>query len=308
MTLTDLVKKENFNLNISTSGSVQYRFKVASGTNTNAWATVTSNSTQPIYYKVDADSNADTEDIQMSFDKISQPGIEVRFKIQLIDGVYSSGTASVNAPDLDTNKSAKITYTDAIGTVHSDKDIPIFPKVFVPNPNVIAKIVKVDKDGNPLEGASFAVDKQGPGAERVAEGPANEGVGKNEFSFTIDTSNRSAYIIEEIIAPAGYVNNDQFNVQLMRDGITLLGNPSNVSVDPNDSMTIIVENTIDDTQKLGYTVNYYKAGTTEAFATASGEVVKANPVVTTVVDKTPEGYKLDGAASTSMAVKGNIPQ
>ncbi|MDW5300653.1 MAG: vWA domain-containing protein, partial [Sedimentibacter sp.] len=275
--LTDLVKKENFDLNIGTSDSVQYRSKVASGTNTNAWTPVSSVNTQPVYYTLGADGDANTADIQMSFDKISQPGIEVRFKIKLKDGVYSSETASVDAPDLDTNESANITYTDAIDTVHSNKNIPIFPKVFVPNPNVTAKIVKVDEAGNPLEGATFAVDKQGAGVERVAAGPANEGLGKNEFSFTIDTTNSSAYIIKEIIVPAGYENNDQFNVQLRSDGITLLGSPSsNISVDPNDPMTIIVENTIDDTQKLGYTVNYYKAGATEAFATASGEVVKAN--------------------------------
>ncbi|WP_326910362.1 S-layer homology domain-containing protein [Sedimentibacter sp. MB31-C6] len=300
VTLTDVVEGDNFKLNIGNSDAVQYRNAVSVDNNNNEWVNITHDSSQPIYYNSLAGSN---DEIQLHFNEISQPGVEVRFKIQLKEGVYSSESATEEEPDLNTNESAKITFTDAEGTEYNDVDIPILPKVYVPNPIVNGKIVKVDENGNPLEGASFAVDKQGSGTARVAEGPANEGVGKNEFSFTIDTSNSSAYIIKEIIVPAGYVNNDQFNVQLRPDGITLLGNPSNVSVD-NNSMSIIVKNA-KDTSKWN-TVTFEAGANGSISGTTLYEDILDGTAWNTAVTTLPtyeadSGYKFDGWTPTPFA-------
>jgi VWA domain-containing protein len=143
VSLSDVVKSQNFNLNIGTAGSVQYRPTVVSGNNNNTWVNLTDNSSQPAYYSVGSNN-----DINMNFDKLSQPGVEVRFKIKLKDGVYSASDAT--EPDLDTNELAEITFVDALGVGHNNVNIPILPKVFVPNPMVAAKIVKVDENGNPL--------------------------------------------------------------------------------------------------------------------------------------------------------------
>ncbi|WP_429083869.1 vWA domain-containing protein, partial [Brassicibacter mesophilus] len=58
---------------------------------------------------------------------------------------------------------------------------------------------------------------------------------------------------------------------------------------------------VDQEQTLDYTVNYYKDGAVEPFATSSGEVLVANPVVESIsYENMPIGYKVDEANSTEL--------
>ncbi|WP_312814549.1 VWA domain-containing protein, partial [Sedimentibacter sp.] len=124
--LYDVVEDENFSLNIIGPGDVQYREAVTSGSNNNSWENMSSSSVDLINYSIAGNA------ITINFDEISHPGKEVRFKIKLNDNVCSSKEASAESPDLDTNKSAEITFTDALGTLHEDAEIEIYPKVYVP--------------------------------------------------------------------------------------------------------------------------------------------------------------------------------
>ncbi|MGF7058932.1 phosphoribosylformylglycinamidine (FGAM) synthase PurS component [Brassicibacter mesophilus] len=68
-----------------------------------------------------------------------------------------------------------------------------------------------------------------------------------------------------------------------------------------ESSVIEVYYVVDQEQTLDYTVNYYKDGAVEPFATSSGEVLVANPVVESIsYENMPIGYKVDEANSTEL--------
>lgn len=118
---------EHFHLDVA--NAVQYRLKTKAPQADNAgWTTVTSNASQAVYYSF---GENETQDIQLHFKSISEPGVEVRFKITANEGVYSSDTATAGNPDLLTNESAELTYKDATGTTQSGT-IEQYPLVYIP--------------------------------------------------------------------------------------------------------------------------------------------------------------------------------
>ena len=124
--LEDVVEDEYFSTNINNGSDIQFRKAVTTGSNENIWTNISNDPAQPVHYTVSDNT------ITLYFDEISQPGIEVRFRIKLKDGVCSSKDASEDKPDLDTNESANISFKDALETEHKNINIPIYPKVYVP--------------------------------------------------------------------------------------------------------------------------------------------------------------------------------
>lgn len=99
------------------------------------WQTLNSyeGNTNEDYYKITKEKgNGEGGTLEFHFAKVTKEGIDVRFQEKANKGVYSGKDASAENPDLETNDSAKVTYT----TIGGKENTIVLksPKVFIPNP------------------------------------------------------------------------------------------------------------------------------------------------------------------------------
>ena len=140
LTIHDAIQTENFTFNASASGAVQYKYA-----NQEAWTTMGTDSSADAYYVYDGNGGID-----LKFTKVSsaQGALQVRFQVTLNSGKVSAtdGSASFESPDLDTNASASISFTDANNAPQSGS-IEQYPKVYIPSQTLtIQKVVEGTED------------------------------------------------------------------------------------------------------------------------------------------------------------------
>lgn len=93
------------------------------------------------YYQIiQAKGDGEGGTLEFHFAEVTKEGIDVRFQEKANKGVYSGEGASADNPDLLTNDSAKVIYTNIGG---KEKTIELeSPKVFIPNPLYDVKLGK----------------------------------------------------------------------------------------------------------------------------------------------------------------------
>lgn len=200
LTIHDAIQTENFTFNASASGAVQYKYA-----NQEAWTTMGTDSSADAYYVYDGNGGID-----LKFTKVSsaQGALQVRFQVTLNSGKVSTGTdASFEKPDLDTNASASISFTDANSQSQSG-DINQYPKVYIPSQTLtIQKVV----EGTDTFAFSMGVDAA-----------SNNGSGGNE-SATLGNGQSATYT-KRLRPGASYsVSEDLSNSTYHLDSITKNG-------------------------------------------------------------------------------------
>jgi hypothetical protein len=110
-TITDEIQPDNCHL-LTGNDTVEWRH-----TNDTGWTTMGTAATGDPYYTVITQPvNGTGGKIAFHFNAIDSGGIIVKFKVAPNNGVCSSATASENKPDLPTNQTANISYTDVNNT------------------------------------------------------------------------------------------------------------------------------------------------------------------------------------------------
>ncbi len=201
LTIHDAIQTENFTFNASASGAVQYKYA-----NQEAWTTMGTDSSADAYYVYDGNGGID-----LKFTKVSsaQGALQVRFQVTLNSGKVSAtdGSASFESPDLDTNASASISFTDANNAPQSGS-IEQYPKVYIPSQTLtIQKVV----EGTDTFAFSMGVDAA-----------SNNGSGGNE-SATLGNGQSATYT-KRLRPGASYsVSEDLSNSTYHLDSITKNG-------------------------------------------------------------------------------------
>lgn len=135
--ITDIIQATNCHLNIDDASSVEWR-----NTGDANWQDVTTASTDDVYYSVtSAPVNGKGGTIELHFKNIEAAGVQIRFKAAPNDGVYSSDSATEATPDLATNQSAAIVYTDILNQskTKTSEEGPnydlglVTPCIYIPN-------------------------------------------------------------------------------------------------------------------------------------------------------------------------------
>ena len=151
LTINDVIS-DSFTFNAGVANAVQWRYGEGD------WNTMgTMAGTDAPYYSVDG------QNVSLHFNSVSsQSGpLQVRFQVTLNSGKVSTGTdASFEKPDLDTNASASISFTDAAGKEYSNEAINQYPKVYIPSQTLTIKKQVAGADSGDTE-FSFSVGATG---------------------------------------------------------------------------------------------------------------------------------------------------